>query len=217
MLGLLGLGTAGIVFGSRVQSGISAVLGGLHSRVLSNVLPGSGGFTLYTVTSGYPAAPADYRLTVGGLVSHPMSLSVADLEALPPTRLTKEFQCVTGWHVPDVHWVGVRLTDLAAQAGALPSAGAFEFTSFDGVYTESLTVEQAHQTGAVVAYSMLGGPVSREHGGPVRLFVPDMFGYKSIKWLSGVQLVRTATPGFWEQNGYPVDAWISGAPPVGTA
>lgn len=151
-------------------------------------------------------------------MARPLRLAVSDLEALPTTRLTADFQCVTGWEVSGVHWVGVRLDDLAAHAGALRSATAFEFRSFDGVYTESLTRAQAEQTGALVAYSMLGAPVTREHGGPLRLFVPDMFGYKSTKWLSDIDLVERPVPGYWEDNGYPVNAWIDGHPPSsGTA
>jgi DMSO/TMAO reductase YedYZ molybdopterin-dependent catalytic subunit len=214
VLSILGLGAAGTLFGSQVQDGISSLLRSVHAGGVANLLPGGGQFTLYTITNGYPAAPADYRLRVDGLVKRPLSLAVSDLQSLPATRLTRNFQCVTGWVVDDVHWAGVRLVDLAAHAGLDSSATAFRFTSFDGLYTESLTLEQAHETGAIVAYSMLGAPVTRQHGGPVRLYVPDMFGYKSIKWLSGIELVSHAEPGYWEQNGYPVDAWITGHPPA---
>lgn len=217
MLSVLGLGALGTLFGSHVQAGISSLLNSLHANSIASALPGGGQFTIYTITNGYPAAPADYRLRVHGLVRNPLSLTVADLQALPATRLTRDFQCVTGWVVNDVHWVGTRLVDLAQHAGADPSATAFMLTSFDGLYTESLTIEQARQTGAIVAYSMLGAPVTREHGGPVRLYVPDMFGYKSIKWLSGIELVGHPEPGYWEQNGYPVDAWISGHAPAQSA
>jgi DMSO/TMAO reductase YedYZ molybdopterin-dependent catalytic subunit len=217
VLSILGLGAVGTLFGEHVQSGISSLLRSVHAGGVANLLPGSGQFTLYTITNGYPAAPADYRLRVDGLVERPLSLKVDDLQTLPATRLTRDFQCVTGWVVTDVHWVGVRLVDLAEHAGLVPAASAFRFTSFDGMYTESLTLEQARETGAIVAYSMLGAPVTREHGGPVRLYVPDMFGYKSIKWLSRIELVTHAEPGYWEQNGYPVNAWISGHPPAQAA
>jgi len=218
VIGILGLGALGIVFGRDLQHGVSTLLAPVRESALGGLLPGAGGFELYTVTGGYPLPPPGYRLRVGGLVERPLSLTVSDLEALPATRLTADFQCVTGWEVSDVHWVGVRLDDLAAHAGALPSATAFEFRSFDGVYTESLTRTQAEQTGALVAYSMLGAPVTRDHGGPLRLFVPDMFGYKSIKWLSDIDLVERPVPGYWEDNGYPVNAWIDGHPPTtGTA
>jgi len=217
VLSLLGLGALGTLFGSHVQAGISNLLDSVHAGGLASVLPGGGQFTIYTVTSGYPAAPADYRLRIEGLVRRPLSLTVADLQSLPATPLTRDFQCVTGWVVPNVHWVGVRLVDLAEHAGVDPAATAFRLESFDGVYTESLTIEQARQTGAIAAYSMLDAPVTREHGGPVRLYVPEMFGYKSIKWLSRIELVRRAEPGYWEQNGYPVNAWIGGRAPAQAA
>jgi len=211
---MLGLGALGVAFGGTVQRGLSDALRPLRSAGLGGAIPGGGQFVLYTVTGGYPADPLDYRLTVDGMVRRPLRLSVDDLRRLPATRFTRDFQCVTGWEVADVPWVGVRLVDLAEQAGRTAGATAFAFRSFDGVYTESLTLRQAQQTGAIVAYSMLGGPVSREHGGPVRLYVPEMFGYKSIKWLSGITLTDRFQPGYWEQNGYPVDAWIAGHPPA---
>ncbi len=217
VLSVLGLGALGTLFGSHVQAGISSLLDSLHAGGIASVLPGGGQFTIYTITSGYPAAPPDYRLRVDGLVQNPLSLTVADLQTLPATRLTRDFQCVTGWVVNNVHWAGVRLVDLADHADVDTAASAFKLTSFDGLYTESLTIEQARETGAIAAYSMLGAPVTREHGGPVRLYVPDMFGYKSIKWLSRIELVTHAEPGYWEQNGYPVDAWISGHPPAQAA
>lgn len=213
MIGIVGLGALGIVFGEKVQNGISTLLSPLQGTGLSNIVPGEGSWVLYTVVGGYPKAPPDYHLEVGGMVSNPVRLSVADLERLPATKIVHTFQCVTGWRVSDVHWVGVRLTDLAKHVGASPKADAFWFNSFDGVYTESLTMEQAEQTGAIVAYSMLDKPVTRDHGGPVRLYVPGMFGYKSIKWLSKITFTNHFGLGYWELNGYPVNAWIAGHPP----
>ncbi len=118
---------------------------------------------------------ADYKLTVGGLVDRPMTVSYADLQAMPQTNLIKDFQCVTGWRVPQVHWSGVALPDLLDHVGVKSSATAVQFTSFDGVYTESLTLAQAKRRDIIVALTMLGAPVSRDHGGPVRLYVaPDV-------------------------------------------
>ena len=217
VLGMLALGAAGVVAGAKVQSGVDAALAPLRASSLGGLIPGSGGFVIYTITDGYPAAPPGYRLKVGGLVQRPLALSVDDLRALPATRLDRTFQCVTGWTVDNVHWVGVSLLALAAHAGMTATATALRFSSFDGLYTESLTLAQARQSGAIVAYEMLGAPVTRQHGGPVRLYVPHMFGYKSIKWLSGIEAVSSFSPGYWEQNGYPSNAWISGHPPVSSA
>jgi DMSO/TMAO reductase YedYZ molybdopterin-dependent catalytic subunit len=217
LLGIIGLGAIGVVAGSRLQNGLDAALAPLRESGLGGLLPGSGGFVLYTITDGFPAAPPDYQLEVSGLVERPLALSVPELRALPATQLDRDFQCVTGWRVDNVHWVGVSLVALAAHAGIRPRATGFRFSSFDGLYTETLTVEQAHQSGAIVAYEMLGAPVTRDHGGPVRLYVPSMFGYKSIKWLSRIEAVDEASLGYWEQNGYPVNAWIDGHPPRASA
>ena len=181
------------------------------------LLPGGGQFTIYTITNGYPAAPADYRLRVDGLVQRPLSLTVADLQSLPATRLTRDFQCVTGWVVTTSIGLGYASSTLPSTPALILRHQRSSSRRSTGSYTESLTMEQARQTGAIVAYSMLGAPVTREHGGPVRLYVPDMFGYKSIKWLSRIELVAHAEPGYWEQNGYPVNAWISGHPPAQAA
>ena len=72
-------------------------------------------------------------------------------------------------------------------------ATAVRFRSFDGTYTESLTLEEARQPGVLVALRMLGAPVTHDHGGPVRMYVSSNYGYKSTKWLSGIEL--TARPG----------------------
>jgi DMSO/TMAO reductase YedYZ molybdopterin-dependent catalytic subunit len=115
---------------------------------------------------------------------------------------------VTGWRVPSVHWSGVLLSDLLDEVGVKTTAKALTFTSFDGEYTDSLTLDQARRPDVLVATTMLGKPVTRDHGGPVRLYVAPMYGYKSVKWLGGITLVDAVEPGFWERNGYDIDAWV---------
>ena len=82
---------------------------------------------------------------------------------------------MTGWRVPSVHWTGVQLSDILDLAGVKPAGKALAFHSFDGADTESLTLDQARRPDVIVAYEMLGAPVTRDHGGPVRLYVaPDV-------------------------------------------
>ncbi len=212
VLGLLGLGAVGVVTGSGIQSGIDTALAPVQKidpTGLSDLLPGAY-FRYYTVTDGYPSvSDGSYRLVMDGLVDRPLDLTLAELQARPVTELVRAFQCVTGWRVPDVHWKGVLLSDLLDQAGVQPAARALRFSSFDGVYTESLTLAEGRRPDVIVAYSMQGGPLSRDHGGPVRLYVAPMYGYKSIKWLSHIEVVDRVEPGYWETEGnYDVEAWV---------
>ncbi len=208
VLGMIGLGAVGVLTGKRVQDGISAAAS-KDPTGLSSLLPGVEGFRYYSVVSADPVvSKADYKLSVGGLVDRPATLTFADLAALPQTHLTKDFQCVTGWRVPGVHWSGVALPDLLEHVGARSSAAAVLFASSDGVYTESLTMDQAMRRDVLVATAMVGQDVTQEHGGPVRLYVAPMYGYKSCKWLDAIQVADHVQPGYWEQEGYDVDAWV---------
>jgi len=212
VLGMLGLGALGIIGGARLQNGLGDVLAPIQNHDptgLSGLIPTGGGFRYYSVTSSEPnRTHADYRLKVSGLVRRPMTLSMDDLARLPQTSLVKDFQCVTGWRVPQVHWSGVKLADLLDRVRPTSAARAVRFTSFDGEYTESLTMPQAMRSDVLVATSMLGGPVSRAHGGPVRLYVAPMYGYKSCKWLGGIEVLDHVQTGFWEQYGYDVNGWV---------
>ncbi|GLY89750.1 molybdopterin-dependent oxidoreductase [Actinoallomurus iriomotensis] len=209
VLGMVGLGALGVATGAWVQRGVNRALGPVGSGI-SGIVPAAGGFRFYTVTGPVKRiAPADYHLRVRGLVERPRSYSFADLQhALPQTRMTDTFHCVTGWNVPNVAWEGVALPDLLDAVGVRPGARGVRFTSFDGTYTESLTMEQARRRDVIVATGMLGGPVSHDHGGPVRMYVAPMYGYKSTKWLSGIEVVGDVRPGYWEERGYDVDAWV---------
>jgi DMSO/TMAO reductase YedYZ molybdopterin-dependent catalytic subunit len=212
VLGLLALGALGIVGGARVQGGLSAALAPVQTRDptgLVGLLPLGNTFRYYSVTGGVDERRAgDYRLTVSGLVRQPGEHSYAALAAMPQTDLVRDFQCVTGWRVPDVPWSGVALGHLLDLAAPAPEATAVRLTSFDGTYTESLTLEQARRPDVLVALRMLDAPVTHDHGGPVRLYVAPMYGYKSLKWLSGIELTREVVPGYWEERGYAVDGWV---------
>jgi DMSO/TMAO reductase YedYZ molybdopterin-dependent catalytic subunit len=212
MLGVLALGVAGVTAGPYVQSGLDDVLADVSAKDptgLTGLLPGGGGFRFYSVSESIPhRTEADYRLTVGGMVDKPATYTLADLRAMPATRLVRDVQCVTGWRVPHYAFTGVRLSDLLDAAGVRPGAKALHFTCFDGVYTESLTLEQARRSDVLVAYGMDDQPVTDAHGGPVRLYVAPMYFYKSAKWLSGITVTDAVERGYWEHFGYDVDAWV---------
>lgn len=212
-LAMVGATAAGVLFGARAQSGLERVLRPLTARDgtgLSSFLPTAGRFRIYSVAGFLPErSREEYRLDVDGLVDAPQALTYDDLLGLPRTAITADFQCVTGWRVADVAWEGVRLADVLDVAGVQDGATHLRFTSFDRIYTESLTLEQARRSDVLVAYAMLDDePISDAHGGPVRLYVAPMYGYKSLKWLGEIEVVDRIEPGYWERRGYDVDAWI---------
>jgi DMSO/TMAO reductase YedYZ molybdopterin-dependent catalytic subunit len=210
-LGLVGVGVAGVLLGARVQDWLERVVAPVISKDgtgLAALLP-VGRFRIYTVTGDLPSrSRSDWTLKVGGLVDQPYELSYDELVAMPATELTRDFQCVTGWRVHDVHWKGVQLSRLLDRAGVQADATALRLHSFDGAYTESLTLDQARRDDVIAAYSFEGDPLSDAHGGPVRLYVAPMYGYKSLKWLDRIELTNHVEEGYWEVRGYDVDGWV---------
>ncbi|MFI9287597.1 molybdopterin-dependent oxidoreductase [Streptomyces werraensis] len=212
LLGTLGLGALGLAAAPSLQRGLESLLAGAAERDptgLTGLLPNGGGFRYYSVAASVPRKDVrTYRLTVDGLVDRPASYTLADLEALPQTRLVRDVQCVTGWRVPGTPFEGVRLSRLLDAAGVRPTARAVRFTCFDGTYTESLTLDQARRADVLVALRMRDEDIGHGHGGPARLYVAPMYFYKSAKWLSGITVTDEVEPGYWELRGYDVDAWV---------
>jgi DMSO/TMAO reductase YedYZ molybdopterin-dependent catalytic subunit len=212
VLGMLSLGALGILVGDRVQAGIERALRPVTQNDptgLSSFVPTAGRFRIYSVTPTMPSqSTAEWNLTVDGMVDTPLDISWDGLLERPQSELTVDFQCVTGWRVPDVPWTGVKISDLLDEAGVQQGASHLRIYSFDGTYTESLSLDQARRDDMLVVHEMMGGPVSREHGGPVRLLAGPMYGYKSLKWLDRIEVVDHEVPGYWEELGYDVDAWV---------
>ncbi|MFD8453659.1 MULTISPECIES: molybdopterin-dependent oxidoreductase [Streptomyces] len=211
LLGMLGLGALGVAAGGPIQDVVAKGVDTVAQNDptgLSDLLPGNR-FRYYTVTSNTPEMDeTTYRLRVEGMVDREKTYRLSDLAAMPQTRLVQDVQCVTGWRVPKTPFAGVRLSALLDAAGVSPEAKAIRFRCFDGAYTESLTLEQARRPDVLVATSMEDKPVTHAHGGPVRLYVAPMYFYKSAKWLSGITVTDEVVPGYWEQRGYDVDAWV---------
>ena len=206
-LGLSTLGVAAIVAGPSALDFLSKTAVG---SVISSA-GGLAGYQIYTVTSGYPTYDsASYRLNVSGDVGNHLSLSLSDLKQMASPDLHATFHCVTGWTVPNQIFGGVMLRDLLNKAGVEGATpGKFvNFYSFDGTYTEVMPLSQALGDTAMVVTHLDGQPLPKEHGAPVRLFVNGSYGYKSIKWLSKIEVSSTPVQGYWEQYGYPADARI---------
>jgi DMSO/TMAO reductase YedYZ molybdopterin-dependent catalytic subunit len=208
-LGLVGAGVGTLFFGQQISSITSRVTKPLANVTeLSAIVPSSG-WRIYTVAATMPTFdPHTWRLRVNGLVRRPLELSYAELRSLPQAEQVSTFHCVTGWTVSDVHWTGVRFHDLLALAQPLPQAHAAHFISAEVPYDDYLTLDDTALPDVMLAYGMDGGPLPQEHGAPVRVVIPDMYGYKNVKWVKQITLVPREGLGYWEQRGYDVDAWV---------
>jgi methionine sulfoxide reductase catalytic subunit len=174
----------------------------------------TGSFRINTVKQGPPFDPATWRLTMGGLVRENLEFTYAQFTDLPATDIVRDFYCVEGWGVAGCGWKGVRVKDLVQRAGVLPQATHLLFHSGDGVYTDSLTIEQSQLDDVLLVYELNGAPLTPDMGQPVRLIFPGHYGYKYVKWVEQVEAVdykQTPFIGYWEQYGYSVDATIPSA------
>jgi DMSO/TMAO reductase YedYZ molybdopterin-dependent catalytic subunit len=178
------------------------------SQLGADLLP-VGGWRIYTITGTMPDIdPSAWTLRIEGLVRKPRTLTLADLKALPQAEQVSTFHCVTGWSVKNVHWTGVRFHDLLGLVDPLPEAHAIRFVSAEEPYVDSLTIEQALLPDAMVAFDQDRRPLTRAHGAPARVVIPEMYGYKGVKWLNRMELVAKQPVGYWEQLGYDQDAWV---------
>lgn len=152
--------------------------------------------------------PETFRLDVTGAVANALSLDWAEFRALPQTRNVSDIHCVTTWSRYDNAFEGVSTRDLLDIVQPAPHAAAVMLHSSDG-YTTNLLLEDFAAEDALVAHSWEGAPLTREHGGPVRLVVPHLYFWKSAKWLKGIAFISRDTAGFWEARGYHMrgDPW----------
>ncbi len=185
---------------------------------LGSVLGPGSPWRIYTVGDSMPVFDrAMWRLKIGGMVENPHELSYDALRALPQAAQTSVFHCVTGWTVNGVRWRGVRFKDLLAAAKPLPGAHALEFVSAEVPYVDYLTLDQAMLGDVLLAWEMDGKPLPQEHGAPVRVVIPEMYGYKNVKWVAEINLVRRPGVGYWEQGGYDNNAWVGRSNGYGAA
>jgi DMSO/TMAO reductase YedYZ molybdopterin-dependent catalytic subunit len=192
---------------SRILSPLTSAA----SQLVGNVFP-VGGWRIYTISGSMPVFdPKTWSLTVDGLVERKVEVTHEELRRLPAAHQVSTFHCVTGWTVHNVRWRGVRLQHVLDLAGPLRSARALRFVSSEQPYEDSLTIEQARLPDVMLALDLDGSPLSRPHGAPLRLVIPEMYGYKGVKWLERIEVVAEQPTGYWENLGYDQNAWVGGS------
>lgn len=159
---------------------------------------------------GEPGDPSlsNFRLKVYGEVERPFELTFNELLAMPQTDLVTDVHCVTGWSMLDSKWRGVTLLALAERAGLKASARHVIFEAAHG-YTANVPRGDALKPNVMVAHRHGSEVLPRTHGGPLRSLVPDLYFWKSAKWLTGIRFVQRDEPGYWETRGYHnhADPW----------
>jgi DMSO/TMAO reductase YedYZ molybdopterin-dependent catalytic subunit len=153
-----------------------------------------------------PEDPAAWRLEVGGLVSKPLSLSIADIQQMTRTAYTVEHHCVEGWSAV-ASWAGTPLRAVVERAGVRPEARYVRFDSFDSEYYNGWDLKSAMHPETILAYAFNDRPIMPDHGAPLRLYAPHKLGYKLTKYLTRITFTKERPGGYWEDQGYP---WFGG-------
>ncbi|UAJ09469.1 sulfite oxidase-like oxidoreductase [Polymorphobacter megasporae] len=157
-----------------------------------------------------PDVPRDqWELTVGGLVETPVTWNFAALMAEPQFQDTSDIHCVTSWSRYDNRWQGVSTRHLIDVVRPKPEAAHVILHGYDG-YVTNLRLADFADDDCLLAHSHDGQPITREHGGPVRVIIPRYYLWKSAKWLKAIEFVAADHPGFWETRGYHniADPWL---------
>jgi len=142
-----------------------------------------------------------WRLSTKGLVEKELNLTFQDLQALPQVQLKRDFHCVTQWGTKDVVWDGIAFRELAKLTGIKPEAKWVMFHCADG-YTAPVPLEDAMVEDSLIAFKINGKPLSAEQGFPARPFIPQLYGWKSAKWLTGIAFLHEYEDGYWEMYSY---------------
>ena len=145
--------------------------------------------------------PENWRLRVTGLVETQLAWTLPQFMALPQTDSMSDIHCVTSWSRYDNHWRGVSGRTILGLVRPKMDARHVIFHAYDG-YTTNVKLSVFAEENVLLAHSWEGQPITREHGGPVRVVVPDWYFWKSAKWVSRIEFSANDQPGFWEVRGY---------------
>ena len=202
----------------RALTGRKALAPEYPRSAISPFFRGNGSTTVST--PAYQAALAsgfsDWRLAVGGLVAHPLSLSMDNIRKLPQRTQVTRHDCVEGWSAIG-EWTGPQLSTILEGAQLLPAARFIVFRCADTLngsdYYESIDLEDAFHPQTIVAHLLNGEPLPERNGAPLRMRIERQLGYKHAKYLTGIEAVASlegiggGNGGYWEDRGYQ---WYAG-------
>ena len=152
--------------------------------------------------------PERWDFRIHGRVEAPVRLTWLEFNSLPRVKATSDFHCVTRWSRFDNHWEGVAFREVLERVKLLPRA-AYVLVHAEQGFTANVPLADLDCDGVLFATHHDGQPLTPEHGYPLRLVVPHLYAWKSVKWVRGLEFLEQDAPGFWEKNGYHMygDPW----------
>jgi DMSO/TMAO reductase YedYZ molybdopterin-dependent catalytic subunit len=154
--------------------------------------------------------PATWHLRIFGATESggETRLRWSDVAELPASELTADFHCVTKFSVPGIRWAGVPATELLRR---FPPAATVTHVMIwaDFGYSANVRIGDFAADTTLLATHWAGAPLTPEHGYPLRLLVPHLYAWKSVKWVRAIEYMTVDRRGFWEERGYhnTADPW----------
>lgn len=147
--------------------------------------------------------PATWDFQITGLAEKPLRMSWEEFARLPMREVQADMHCVTRWSRFDVRWEGVPFAEVAKLA-QIKAESKFVMVHAEHGYTSNVPLDDLMQPTTLFALKHGGAPLPPEHGYPLRLVVPHLYAWKSVKWVRGIEFLAADAPGFWERNGYHI-------------
>lgn len=143
-----------------------------------------------------------WEFSVEGLVEKPLNWSLDEFMNLPSVKVFADFHCVTRWSRLGNVWTGVSTKTIAEMCGLKPETKFVSALAYDYGWTTNIPVEYFMSEDSLFAFAHDGQPIPPAHGGPVRLIIPQLYAWKSAKWIRGIEFMSEDRAGFWEEGGY---------------
>jgi DMSO/TMAO reductase YedYZ molybdopterin-dependent catalytic subunit len=144
---------------------------------------------------------AEYRLQVRGLVEEERSFTWQEIMELPVSKVNARLTSVSGWSVRAT-WEGVLWRDFIRTVTPKKEASHATFSNVGGTYETTVSLNDLDHPRVLLVYAVEEEPLEREYGGPLRMVIPNLYGYKSAKWLETITLTDGMRGGYWEERGY---------------
>ena len=170
------------------------------------------------LTTGFPVLDlgikpkiptTEWSLELTGCIENETTLDWDSLNALPQTKDTSDFHCVTTWSKFNCDWTGVAFTDLLDLVKPTADATHVLYTAYDG-YTTNTAIEVLYDSDVLLATSFEGKPITTDHGGPARVIIPKIYAWKGAKFVKKIEFLPKDQLGYWEKRGYSntADPWL---------